>query len=117
MKNVRIFNMSTLNDFDVENETELFNKTLEKIVKLVNVALADETVFLNVKDKDITNTFIIEKTVSPYEEDDDKEWLSITFEDSPEEPYFQTKDTIYHFIFSFVNYEWGLDDEYFEKYE
>lgn len=120
MKNVNVYNVNVLNDYEIENETVEYLNVLKTIVHAVQNA-KDSLVYFNVVDEENVNTFVLRNTgETGYTLDEDSK-LDILFginyidSDTDDEIFF-TSDVMYHWLFSLVNCDYGLDNEEFEQF-
>ena len=118
MKNVNVYNVNVLNDYEIENETVEYLNVLKTIVNAVESA-KDNLVYYNVADEENVNTFVLRNTgETGYNLDEE---LDIIFginhiDCNADNELFLTTDEMYHWLFSLVNCDYGLDNEEFEQF-
>lgn len=120
MKNVNVYNVNVLNDYEIENETVEYLNVLKTIVNAVESA-KDSLVYYNVVDEENVNTFVLRNTgKTGYNLDEDSKLdivLGINYINNDEDcELCLTRDEMYHWLFSLVNCDYGLDNEEFEQF-
>ena len=118
MKNVNVYNVNVLNDYEIENETVEYLNVLKTIVNVVESA-KDSLVYYNVVDEESVDTFVLRNTgETGYNLDEELDIIfGINYIDSnADNELFLTRDEMYHWLFSLVNCDYGLDNEEFEQF-
>ena len=118
MKNVNVYNVNVLNDYEIENETVEYLNVLKTIVHAVQNA-KDGLVYFNVVDEENVNTFALRNTgETGYNLDEELDIIfGINYINNDEDnEIFFTSDVMYHWLFSLVNCDYGLDNEEFEQF-
>ena len=118
MKNVNVYNVNVLNDYEIENETVEYLNVLKTIVNAVESA-KDSLVYYNVVDEENVNTFVLRNTgETGYTLDEELDIIfGINYINNDEDcELCLTSDEMYHWLFSLVNCDYGLDNEEFEQF-
>ena len=120
MNNVKVFSVNVLSDYDVENETVEYLNVLKTIVNAVESA-KDGLVYYNVVDEENVNTFVLRNTGKESYTLNEGHELDVVLginhiDDDADCEVFWTPDTMYHWLFLFVNGDYGLDNEEFEQF-
>ena len=113
MKNVNVYNVNVLNDYDVDNETTEYVNVMKTLVQTVQNA-RHELTYLNIIDEknDETLTFVLYSTG---EQQDNEDVIAFCHIDDEEDVEY-TVTWLYHWIATFVAPNYGFDDEEFEQF-